>query len=82
MLKEVIAAKNEKLLAAAVAPVGLPEAKKRDWQLPDLPRKDSTIRDYAMSTEHLRQYKSMEEEFLLAIENDYVTVRCNRSLEI
>ena len=72
MMKDVIAAKNEKLLAAAMAPWVF-QAKKKDW-LPNLPRKDSTIRDYAMSTEQLRQYKSMEEELLLAIENDYVTV--------
>ena len=33
-----------------------------------------TIRDYEMSGEQKRQYKSMEEEFLLEIENDTVTV--------
>ena len=72
MMKDVVAAKNEKLLADTMAPWVF-QAKKKDW-LPHLPRKDSTIRDYAMSTEQLRQYKSMEEEFLLAIENDYITV--------
>jgi hypothetical protein len=49
------------------------QAKKKDW-LPDLPRKDFTIRDYAMSTEQLRQYNSMEQQFLLEIESGYVTV--------
>ena len=48
-------------------------AKKKDW-LPTLPDKRMTIRDYEMSGEQKRQYKSMEEEFLLEIENDTVTV--------
>ena len=33
-----------------------------------------TIRDYEMSGEQKRQYKSMEEEFLLEIENETITV--------
>jgi SNF2 family DNA or RNA helicase len=49
------------------------QAKKADW-LPSLPRKDYTIRDYAMSGEQRRQYKSMEEEFLLEIESGTITV--------
>jgi SNF2 family DNA or RNA helicase len=72
MLKEVVKAKNEQLLADTMAPWVF-QAKKKDW-LPDLPRKDSTIRDYSMSTEQLRQYNSMEEEFLLFVEDRYVTV--------
>jgi SNF2 family DNA or RNA helicase len=70
--KEVIRAKNETQLAALMAPAVF-QAKKKDW-LPELPRKDSTIRDYAMSDEQLRQYQSMEEQFLLYIENNVVTV--------
>jgi hypothetical protein len=49
------------------------QAKKKDW-LPELPRKDYTIRDYQMSTEQLRQYNQMEKEFLLFIESGVVTV--------
>ena len=71
-MKEVVKAKNEHALADLMAPWVF-QAKKKDW-LPDLPRKDATIRDYTMSTEQLRQYKSMEEEFLLWVENAYVTV--------
>jgi hypothetical protein len=65
--KEVIAAKNVELLASMMAPVVF-QAKKRDW-LPDLPRKDDTIRDYRMSGEQLAQYRQMEHQFLLEIEN-------------
>ena len=70
--KEVTAAKNQEHLAKTMAPVVF-QAKKKDW-LPSLPRKDATIRDYAMSGEQKRQYISMEEEFLLEIENGVVTV--------
>ena len=49
------------------------QAKKKDW-LPALPDKRMTIRDYEMSGEQKRQYKSMEEEFLLEIESGIVTV--------
>ena len=71
-LKQVIQAKNQEHLAQMMAPVVF-QAKKADW-LPSLPRKDATIRDYEMSGEQKRQYKSMEEEFLLEIENDVITV--------
>jgi SNF2 family DNA or RNA helicase len=70
--KEVIASRNEKILADSMAPVVF-QAKKKDW-LPELPRKDYTIRDYQMSTEQLRQYNQMEKEFLLYIERGVVTV--------
>jgi SNF2 family DNA or RNA helicase len=70
--KEVLRAKNETQLASYMAPAVF-QAKKRDW-LPELPRKDSTIRDYAMSTEQLAQYLSMEQQFLLYLENNVVTV--------
>jgi SNF2 family DNA or RNA helicase len=70
--KDVLAAKNEKILADFMAPWVF-QAKKKDW-LPALPRKDYTIRDYQMSTEQLRQYASMEEEFLLYIDSGVVTV--------
>ena len=70
--KQVVGAKNQPQLAAHMAPVVF-QAKKKDW-LPSLPDKRMTIRDYEMSGEQKRQYKSMEEEFLLEIENDTVTV--------
>jgi len=70
--KEVLAAKNEGILAAAMQPWVF-QAKKKDW-LPALPRKDYTIRDYQMSTEQFRQYNSMEQEFLLYIDTGVVTV--------
>ena len=70
--KQVVAAKNQEQLANFMAPVVF-QAKKKDW-LPSLPDKRMTIRDYEMSGEQKRQYASMEEEFLLEIENDVVTV--------
>jgi SNF2 family DNA or RNA helicase len=70
--KEVVGAKNTDVLAEIMSPWVF-QAKKRDW-LPELPRKDSTIRDYQMSDEQLSQYRSMEEKFLLEIEKGYVTV--------
>jgi SNF2 family DNA or RNA helicase len=70
--KEVVAAKNPEALAAAMAPHVF-QAKKKDW-LPELPRKDATIRDYKMSTAQLAQYNQMEQQFLLEIESGYVTV--------
>jgi SNF2 family DNA or RNA helicase len=70
--KEVTGVKNERALATLMEPYVF-QAKKKDW-LPDLPRKDYTIRDYAMSTEQLRQYSQMEHQFLLEIDSGYVTV--------
>lgn len=70
--KEVVASKNESILADFMAPWVF-QAKKKDW-LPALPRKDYTIRDYQMSTEQLAQYTSMEQEFLLYIDTGVVTV--------
>jgi SNF2 family DNA or RNA helicase len=70
--KEVVRAQNTEYLAQCMDPVVF-QAKKKDW-LPELPRKDYTIRDYLMSPAQLAQYVSMEEEFLLAIEKGYVTV--------
>jgi SNF2 family DNA or RNA helicase len=73
MMKEVIRAKNADQLAELMGPWVF-QAKKKDW-LPELPRKDSTIRDYQMSPEQAAQYASMEEQFLLEVERgDYVTV--------
>ena len=72
MNKEVVKAKNAEQLAMIMAPIVF-QAKKADW-LPSLPRKDYTIRDYEMSGEQKRQYKSMEEEFLLEIESGTITV--------
>jgi SNF2 family DNA or RNA helicase len=71
-LKQVMGVKNAEYLARIMAPAVF-QAKKKDW-LPDLPRKDFTIRDYAMSDEQLRQYAQMEHQFLLEIESGVVTV--------
>ena len=70
--KEVLRAKNTDELAAFMAPVVF-QAKKADW-LPELPRKDFTIRDYEMSAEQRRQYNQMERQFLLEIETGVITV--------
>jgi SNF2 family DNA or RNA helicase len=70
--KEVVAAQNTELLAEIMRPVVF-QAKKKDW-LPELPRKDMTIRDYRMSGAQKKQYDQMEEEFLVEIESGYVTV--------
>jgi SNF2 family DNA or RNA helicase len=71
--KQVVAAKNADVLAAIMAPVVF-QAKKKDW-LPELPRKDYTIRDYVMSAEQLNQYAQMEKEFILEIETGVITVQ-------
>lgn len=71
--KIVIRARNSVALARIMEPVVF-QAKKKDW-LPTLPRKDMTIRDYEMSGEQRSQYRQMEEQFLLELENgEYVTV--------
>jgi SNF2 family DNA or RNA helicase len=70
--KQVIAEKNADTLAKIMAPWVF-QAKKADW-LPDLPRKSPTIRDYQMSTAQLAQYNQMEKQFLVEIEEGYVTV--------
>ena len=70
--KEVLAAKNTAELAEVMRPVVF-RAKKADW-LPQLPRKDFTIRDYEMSDEQQRQYNQMEKQFLLEIETGVITV--------
>ena len=71
-MKQVVGVKNTEALGAIMTPRTF-QAKKRDW-LPELPRKDFTLRDYAMSTEQLRQYNQMEHQFLLYLENNVVTV--------
>ena len=70
--KQVIRAKNEDQLARCMAPV-IFQARKKDW-LPNLPRKDMTIRDYKMSEDQQRQYNQMERQFLLEIDGGIVTV--------
>jgi SNF2 family DNA or RNA helicase len=71
--KEVVRAKNTEILAREMSPFVF-QAKKSAW-LPELPRKDATVRDYTMSTEQMKQYLSMEQRFLLEIERgDYITV--------
>jgi SNF2 family DNA or RNA helicase len=71
-MKQVVGVQNADLLAGIMRPVVF-QAKKKDW-LPELPRKDATIRDYRMSKEQRRQYDQMEKEFLLELEQGYVTV--------
>ena len=70
--KQVLAVQNQDQLVEIMAPVVL-QAKTKDW-LPTLPDTRMTIRDYDMSGEQKRQYKSMEEEFLLEIESGTITV--------
>jgi hypothetical protein len=71
-LKQVVGVRNAEYLARTMAPAVF-QAKKKDW-LPELPRKDFTIRDYAMSAEQLRQYAQMEHQFLLEIKTGVITV--------
>ena len=66
--KEVVRSQNEEMLATMMAPAVF-YAKKKDW-LPDLPRKDATIREYKMTGEQKRQYDQMEKSFLLYLENN------------
>jgi SNF2 family DNA or RNA helicase len=68
--KQVVGVKEAETLARIMAPV-IFQAKKADW-LPDLPRKDFTIRSYEMSGEQAAQYKQMRDEFLLELENDEI----------
>jgi hypothetical protein len=70
--KVVMGVKNAEILAAAMAPVVF-QAKKSDW-LPDLPRKDYSIRTYEMSGEQAAQYKQMHDEFVLELETGNVAV--------
>ena len=70
--KTVVGVKNADQLARIMAPVAF-QARKADW-LPSLPRKDFTARQYEMSGEQRRQYRQMEEEFLLELENETVAV--------
>ena len=70
--REVIAAQNQELLTSAMQPWVF-QAKKKDW-LPELPRKDPTIRDYEMSKQQKAQYESMEQEFILMLSTGAVTV--------
>ena len=64
--KVVMGVKNADQLAKAMAPAVF-QAKKSDW-LPNLPRKDYSIRTYEMSGEQAAQYKQMHDEFVLELE--------------
>lgn len=68
MAKEVVRAQNEDLLAKMMEPYVF-QAKKKDW-LPELPRKDATIREYKMAGKQKAQYDQMEDAFLLYLENE------------
>ena len=70
--KDVIRAKNTEALARAMEG-SVFQAKKADW-LPNLPRKDQTIRDYKMSEDQQAQYNQMEKQFLLEVESGVITV--------
>jgi SNF2 family DNA or RNA helicase len=70
--KQVVGVKNADVLARIMTPV-IFQAKKADW-LPELPRKDFTIRTYEMSGEQAAQYKQMRDEFLLELETEIVAV--------
>lgn len=70
--KQVIGVKNADTLARIMAPV-IFQARKSEW-LPELPRKDFTLRFYEMSGEQAAQYKQMRDEFLLELENEVVAV--------
>lgn len=70
--KKVVGAQNEELLASWIDPWVF-WAKKSDWT--DLPPKMYTIRECKLSGEHLRMYRSMEEEFVTWLsEEEFVTV--------
>jgi SNF2 family DNA or RNA helicase len=70
--KQVVGVKNADALARIMAPV-IFQARKADW-LPNLPRKDFSIRTYEMSGEQAAQYKQMRDEFLLELETEIVAV--------
>lgn len=71
--KEVIGAINADELAREMSP-SVFQARRDDW-LPHASRKNFTIHDYELSDEQKRQYRQMERDFLLALENDqYVSV--------
>jgi SNF2 family DNA or RNA helicase len=70
--KQVVGVKNAEDLAAAMAP-SVFQAKKSDW-LPDLPRKDYSIRTYEMSGEQRFQYQQMHDEFVLELSTGTVAV--------
>ncbi len=70
--KQVVGVKNADALARIMAPV-IFQARKADW-LPNLPRKDFSIRFYQMSGEQAAQYNQMRDEFLLELEDEIVAV--------
>jgi SNF2 family DNA or RNA helicase len=70
--KQVVGVKNADALARIMGPVVF-QARKSAW-LPDLPRKDFTIRFYEMSGEQAAQYKQMRDEFLLQLETEVIAV--------
>ena len=70
--KQVTGVKNADALARIMQPVVF-QARKSEW-LPDLPRKDFTIRTYEMSGEQAAQYQQMRDEFLLQLETEIVAV--------
>lgn len=64
--KQVIGAQNEDILAELIEPWVF-RATKADWT--DLPPKVHSIREYKLSPEMRAMYKSMEEDFVLFLEN-------------
>lgn len=70
--KAVVGAQNEDVLAELIDPHVF-RATKADWT--DLPPKVYTIREYTMSTEQRAQYKTMEDEFVLWLQDgDVITI--------
>jgi SNF2 family DNA or RNA helicase len=71
--KQVIGSQNEDILAGLIEPHVF-RALKADW-MSDNPRKDFTIREYELTAEQRKQYRSMEQAFVLWLtEEKYVTV--------
>ena len=70
--KKVVGAQNEELLADTIGKF-IFKAEKKDWT--DLPPKVYTSREYQLTPELSRQYRSMEEDFVLWInDNENVSV--------
>lgn len=67
VMKKVVGAQNEEILAERIDPWVF-RATKAEWT--DLPPKLYTIREYTLSKELRAMYKSMENDFVVWLEND------------
>jgi hypothetical protein len=71
-MKQVVGAQNEEILAQLIDPWVF-RATKAEWT--DLPPKLDTIREYTLTPEMKSMYRSMEEDFVLWLnENEHVSV--------